>query len=258
MLKRLGFALGLAVAFLGASQSANASPRLVLYISTSTGATATVSSTDPGQNNTSGNAKISLSNFVVGDFSIDLTAKTNSPGTAGNGVNTGQGTSQDTESDVHNNGAVAESISFYLIAFGFTNPTTPNAVYLNTGLSSSDHGSVDAVSWTSGIHLNSTGLDYVLPTQFITSADPDSASANAYYGVPANVNLGYNLRNTMTFTNVQSDATASGDGSTKLLHTHSGTLQTLTVVPEPTTAMMAFAALPLLGLGAWCRRKAQV
>jgi len=201
--------------------------------------TLTEGSSTVSRSNPDSGGSVSYSGAVGSDFSVLIAyGDSNSPG--GQTALTQAGSIV-----ITNNSSSAATITITVSAQDFTSPVSPSLQVLDTVsgsvatgslISGSAQGFADSSNALFGEGFASTLL------QFGPNSSGTSFSVNGNVG-GFNSGPKYSLTFTETFT-------LAGNSSLTLT---GGNVQT--ALPEPTSLMAAFTAVPFLGLGAWLRRR---
>jgi hypothetical protein len=246
---KLAFAgILVAVAVFGTASPARANILLNLTDTTTSATTG---------NLTSSGTSISYSGSV-GDFSVTIAeGQTNSPGGPYDAI------TQQATVFIKNNGSTAETLSIVVSANYFSSPTAPPALTLydvvngttasgpaNNPTSVSVTGTAQGFANTSNVLGDTGGLGAIAGTALSFQASGLSTNFSPTSGgtMSGNVTVDslpapYSLTFVETFTLSAGGSLTVTDGNVQV------------VVPEPATLMMAFSAVPVLGLGAWLRRR---
>jgi hypothetical protein len=175
-----------------------------------------------------------VSNADFGNFKTSVTITANVPGGTNARV-------FDTNIATKNNGNKGADLTAQVTATGFTAPgSLGSSMLLDNSLAASalDSG---RTTFISDLNTQSTTTATVTSTQFGNGNKTDDTQA-----VVTQTSNPFTLNNTLTLANIAAGDSANVTGTTTA---------TAAATPEPGTIAMALTALPLLGLGAWVRRR---
>lgn len=172
--------------------------------------------------------------ITVGNFTVDVTARTNSPGGQINGLGVADRL-QDITITTSNNSFGSDTLVFQVISTGFTVPgVLGGTVEITNTLASSAVDPGGSGTLTSSVMGIST---YTTPA--VTLSSVGSVSSSGSFTLDANPYTVYNTMNIML---------AGGDSAQ-----FTGT--TTVTAPAPPGVVLALSGIPVLGLGCWLRRR---
>jgi len=188
-----------------------------------------------------GSNTIQYNNTAFGNFNVNITAKTNSPGGFINGLGVADRL-QDITITTSNTGSGSDTLKFQVISDGFTTPGYAGEQLLLTNALAST--GIDAGG--SGTFFSSVD-GFTTPS--VTLTDTDVLSDGTGPKTHASSTLVFALDKVpYTVSNELDIALAGGDSAQ-----FTGT--TTVATPAPGGALLALSGLPLLGIGGWLRRR---
>lgn len=247
---RFGRCLTLAAALAGAVLLGTATPARATFevILTDVNLGTNLTIVDNDSNDSNGAAKtIQYNNSAFGNFNVNITARTNSPG----GTISGLGVAdrlQDVTITTTNIGSGSDTLKFQVISDGFNTPGVGGQTALLTNALASTAidagGSGTFTSSVTGISTFTTSAASLTDTDVLSDGSgPKLSDKSSLYFVLD--------KSPYTVSNVMSITLANG-GSAQFTGT------TTVTAPAPAGLVLALAGLPVLGLGYLRRRRAQV